>query len=296
MNQILKSIIAKQRKDFEVLAAGMTVPESAWEGSCVFHNMRYCNDDDPAHRMDLYCPKNALTPTPVIVNIHGGGLIMGNKEFNRYFCQNLCKMGYLVFSIEYRLCPEVTVFQQLEDIFTAMNYIHDMLPMLDGVQGQCYLVGDSAGAMLSLYAAAIQRNPKLAQAAGVQPSYLEIRALGLISGMFYTIRKDSIGLLFPTAFYGEDYKQHPFYPYLNPEHKVVAGYIPPTMLITSKHDNLRNYTYNLADALKRNGIPYYLRDCGRAAALTHAFPVFKPELPESMETLGKIAAFFTTYK
>ena len=296
MNQILKSIIAKQRKDFDVIASGMTVPESAWEGSCVFHNMRYCNDDDPAHRMDLYCPKDALIPTPVIVNIHGGGLIMGNKEFNRYFCQNLCKMGFLVFSVEYRLCPEATVFQQLEDIFAAMNYIHNMLPMLDAVKGQCYLVGDSAGAMLAMYAAAIQRNPKLAKAAGVQPSYLEIRALGLISGMFYTIRKDSIGLLLPTAFYGEDYKQHPFYPYLNPEHNEVINYLPPALLITSKQDNLRNYTYSLAAAIKRKGSPCYLKDYGRSATLTHAFPVFKPELPESMDVLGNITAFFTTHR
>ena len=296
MNQILKSIIAKQRKDFEVISSAKTVPEEAWEGASVFHNLQYIKDSDPAHRLDFYCPRNAPTPTPVIVNIHGGGLIMGNKEFNQHFCLNLCKMGYLVFSVEYRLCPEATVFQQVEDIFAAMNYIHDMLPQLKAVLGQCYLVGDSAGAMLSLYAAAIQRNPKLAQAAGVQPSYMEIRALGLISGMFYTIRKDSIGLLLPKAFYGEDFKEHPFYPYLNPEHKEVTGYLPHAMLITSKHDNLRSYTYNLAGAMKRNGSPCYLKDFGNSPSLTHAFSVFKPELPESMEMLGTMTSFFTAHK
>lgn len=296
MNQILKSIITKQRKDFEVIASAKTVPEDALEGATVFHNLQYIKDSDPAHRLDFYCPRNAPTPTPVIVNIHGGGLIMGNKEFNRHFCLNLCKMGYLVFSVEYRLCPEATVFQQLEDIFAAMNYIHDMLPQLNAVLGQCYLVGDSAGAMLSLYAAAIQRNPKLAQAAGVQPSYMEIRALGLISGMFYTVRKDSIGLLLPKAFYGEDYKEHPFYPYLNPEHKDVTGYLPPTLLITSRHDNLRSYTYNLARAMKQNEAPCYLKDFGNSPALTHAFSVFKPELPESQKSLELICSHFCKYK
>ena len=124
MNQILKSIIAKQRKDFDTLASSKAVPEDAWEGVCVFHDLQYIKDNDPAHRLDLYCPRNAVTPTPVIVNVHGGGLIMGNKEFNRHFCLNLCKMGYLVFSVEYRLCPEATVFQQLADICAAMDYIH----------------------------------------------------------------------------------------------------------------------------------------------------------------------------
>lgn len=296
MNQVLKSIIAKQRKDFEALCADRTVPKSAWEGVSVFHNLQYIKDNDPAHRLDLYCPRTAPTPTPVIVNVHGGGLIMGNKEFNQYFCLNLCKMGYLVFSVEYRLCPEATVFQQLQDIYSAMNYIDDMLPQLKAELGQCYLVGDSAGAMLSLYAAAIQRNPKLAQAAGVQPSYLEIRSMALISGMFYTIRKDSIGLLLPKAFYGEDYKEHPFYPYLNPEHMEVSGYLPASIMITSGRDNLRKHTYRLSEVVRKNGSTCYLRDFGSLPVLTHAFSVFKPGLPESKEEIENIAAFFAGHK
>lgn len=296
MNQILNSIIAKQRNDFESLCANRTVPESAWEGVSVFHNLKYIKDNDSAHRLDLYCPRTAPVPTPVIVNIHGGGLIMGNKEFNQHFCLNLCKMGYLVCSIEYRLCPEATVFQQLQDIYCAMNYIDDMLPQLKAELGQCYLVGDSAGAMLAMYAAAVQRNPKLAQAAGVQPSYLEIRALALISGMFYTTRKDSIGLLFPKAFYGDQYKKHPFYPYLNPDNVAVSMYLPPCMLITSKHDNLRNYTYDLAASIRHNRAPCILRDYGRDPNLTHAFSVFDPELPESWTVIEDIASFFTDYE
>lgn len=295
MNQVLKSIIAKQRKDFDAIASAKTVPEDAWEGVSVFHNLQYIKDNDPAHRLDLYCPRTAAIPTPVIVNVHGGGLIMGNKEFNRHFCLDLSKSGFLVFSVEYRLCPEATVFQQLDDIFAAMNYIYDMLPQIRAELGRCYLVGDSAGAMLSLYAAAIQRNPKLAMAAGVQPSCLEIRAMALISGMFYTVRKDSIGLLLPKAFYGEDYKKHPFYPYLDPEHPEVTSSLPSCMLITSHCDNLRNYTYKMAVAIRNGGTSCYLRDFGKLPSLTHAFSVFKPELPESQEAIDDIASYLKSH-
>lgn len=296
MNTILKSIITKKREEFEALCASRTIPEDAALGTSEFMNLKYLKDGDPAHRLDLYCPRVAQVPTPVIVNVHGGGLIMGNKEFNRHFCLNLCKMGYLVFSIEYRLCPEATVFQQLEDIFSAMNYIDDMMPQLKAQIGQCYVVGDSAGAMLAMYAAAIQRNPKLAQAAGVRPSYLEIRALALISGMFYTVRKDSIGLVLPKAFYGEDYKKHPFYPYLNPEHPEVTSSLPSCMLITSHCDNLRNYTYKMAVAIRDGGTSCYLKDFGKLPSLTHAFSVFKPNLPESQEAIDDIAAFLHSCK
>ena len=52
------------------------------------------------------------------------------------------------------------------------------------------------------------------------------------------------------------------YPYLNPEHPEVAGYLPPSLLITSKCDNLRSYSYNMAAAIKRNGSTCRLKDYG----------------------------------
>ena len=130
----------------------------------------------------------------------------------------------------------------------------------------------------------------------IQPQNLEIMSLALISGMFYTTRKDSIGLFLPKAFYGEHYKKHPFYLYLNPDNVAVSMYLPPCMLITSKHDNLRNYTYDLAASIRNNRAPCILRDYGRDPNLTHAFSVFDPELPESWKVIEDIASFFTDYE
>ena len=246
--------------------------------------------------MDLYCPTTIQTPTPVIINIHGGGLITGSKDFNRHFCIRLCKMGFIVFSVEYRLCPEVTFFQQLEDIYAAMNRIDGMIPELKGDPGYCFMVGDSAGAMLALYAAAIQRNPKLARKAAIRPCYLEIRALGLIGGMFYTTKLDKIGLVMPRTFFGEHYRKHPFYPYLNPNHEAISMYLPPCLLTTSKHDNLRSYSYHMTAAIRLQEVPCILYDYGDDPDLTHAFPVFTPEHPKSMEVIEDIASFFTNHK
>lgn len=74
--------------------------------------------------MDIFRPQNAKdTMLPVIINVHGGGLLLGNKEFNRYFCALLCKKGFLVYSIEYRLVPDCMIFDQLRDVFAAMDFI-----------------------------------------------------------------------------------------------------------------------------------------------------------------------------
>lgn len=37
--------------------------------------------------LDIYRPEDSQEKIlPVIINVHSRGLIIGNKEFNRYFC------------------------------------------------------------------------------------------------------------------------------------------------------------------------------------------------------------------
>ena len=292
MNLILKSTINKKRREFDTLSTGKTIPGALLDNVTEFRDVPYIQDGDRAHMLDIYSPICHAEQVSVIVNIHGGGLIMGNKEFNRHFCLSLCNHGFLVFSIEYRLCPETTVFGQLQDIAAAMNYIDKMIPKFKGKPGIVHMVGDSAGAFLALYTAAIQRNPMLARTAGVRPSYLEIQSMALISGMFYTTRKDSIGLFLPKALYGEGYKKHPFYPFLDPSAPAVGLSLPPCMLITSKKDKLYGYTKDLAAALQRCGTPCKLKNYGDDPHLYHAFCVFEPELPESRMLIHDICLYF----
>ena len=292
MNLILKSTINKKRREFDTLSTGKTIPGALQDNVTEFRDVPYIQDGDRAHMLDIYSPICHAEQVSVIVNIHGGGLIMGNKEFNRHFCLSLCNHGFLVFSIEYRLCPETTVFGQLQDIAAAMNYIDKMIPKFKGKPGIVHMVGDSAGAFLALYTAAIQRNPMLARTAGVRPSYLEIQSMALISGMFYTTRKDSIGLFLPKALYGEGYKKHPFYPFLDPSGPAVGLSLPPCMLITSKKDKLYGYTKDLAAALQCCGTPCKLKNYGDDPHLYHAFCVFEPELPESRMVIHDICLYF----
>ena len=75
MNPLLKAIIRKERREFEELSSGRTLPGKAFDGVTEERNIPYIHDGDQAHRMDLYRPNTARIPTPVIINIHGGGLI-----------------------------------------------------------------------------------------------------------------------------------------------------------------------------------------------------------------------------
>ncbi|MBR3318382.1 MAG: carboxylesterase family protein [Atopobiaceae bacterium] len=61
-------------------------------------NIAYVNRDEVALGMDVFKPKVPEgTELPVIVVIHGGGLVMGDRGLERPYCRLLAHKGYLVF-------------------------------------------------------------------------------------------------------------------------------------------------------------------------------------------------------
>lgn len=145
MKDFMLDTFYKQRAEFEKSTAdrekSLVFPENAIEHRDVY----YVNDDDKAHRLDIFRPKGRDGEVlPVIVDVHGGGMILGNKEFNRYFCARIASLGYLVFSIEFRLVPEVHVYEQFADISAAMDFIKEVLVQYCGDPEHVYAAADSA--------------------------------------------------------------------------------------------------------------------------------------------------------
>lgn len=293
---MMEKIFYKQRADFERSSAARDKELTFPEDVCETKDIRYSEDACDAHRMDIFRPKGREQEIlPVIVNIHGGGLVLGNKEYNRFYCAKLSEQGFLVYSLEYRLVPDCTIFDQLSDLSLAMEAIRERLSRDQGDAEHVYAVADSGGACLLTYFAAMQNNRELADAAQITPSKLPLRALGLISGMFYTTCFDQIGLFLPKYLYGRNYKQGAFAPYVNPEHPAVVGSLPPCYLVTSKKDHLQRYTLRFKQALADNQVPYRLQNFCKNPQLTHAFSVFFPDLKESGESIQSMVDFFGKY-
>ena len=293
---MMKKIFYRQRADFERSSAArdkeLTFPEDVRETK----DIRYSVDACDAHRMDIFRPKGMEDEIlPVIVNIHGGGLLLGSKEFNRFYCARLSEQGFLVYSLEYRLVPDCTIFDQLSDLALAMEAIRERLSDDQGDAEHVYAVADSGGACLLTYLAAMQNNRELADAAQITPPQLPLRALGLISGMFYTTGFDKIGLFLPKYLYGKNYKKGTFAPYVNPEHPAVVGSLPPCYLVTSKKDHLQHYTLRFTRALADNHVTYRLQNFHKSPQLTHAFSVFFPFLEESDKSIQSMVDFLRKY-
>ena len=292
MNPLLKAQIERKRREYARQCSRRAKPVHDWFWGSQFRDIPYVQDGEPAHTLDIYSPISHEEQVPVIINIHGGSFIMGSKADNRHFCMRLCNHGFLVFSVEYRLCPEATVFDQLQDISAALHYIEKKNPKFRGTSESIHMIGDDAGAFLALYTAAIQHNSKLARAAGIQPSSLNIRSMALISGRFFITRRESGGMFSPRMLCGDDYRQHPFYPYLCPERLGRGLSIPPGILITSSRDSRYHDSWNLYESFPKIHTPFQMRDYGEDPHLYHAFCVAEPELPESRMVIHDIVTFF----
>lgn len=261
-----------------------------------YRDIPYTNRSGKKLLMDIFEPTVPPgTELPVIVNIHGGALIMGNKDFSVGFCRQLAHRGYLVCSLEYRLIPDVRVYEQFDDICAGMDCVGRKLVEFDVDFTRIYLAAESAGAYLATYAAAMKQSKTLQEVIGYAPSRMNFRAMALISGMFYTARKDATGRFLSRSFYGKDEKSKAMAQYANPEHPEIIRHIPPCYLVTSKADMLERYTLDFAGELGNKGIEHKLRHMGSDPKLIHAFPVLRPDLPESERVIDEIVDWFRAH-
>lgn len=143
--------------------------------------------------MDVYRPDNDAEKHPIIIDIHGGGLIAGRKEQNQNLATWLAKEGYLTFVPDYRLVPETNIFGQITDVINAFATVAERAEDFVGDLNQVFVVADSAGAFLACMASSILRYPvkmqpvedELEENVPEAAKKLVINAMGLQSGMYY---------------------------------------------------------------------------------------------------------------
>lgn len=128
---------------------------------------------DERQRMDVYLPAGTAGSTakaPVIVMVHGGAWMVGNKAMPRvvenkvaYWVQ---QKGYVFVSVGYRLVLQADPLQQARDVAAALAKAQGLAASWGGDPAKFILMGHSAGAHL---AALLAASPALAREAGAKP-------------------------------------------------------------------------------------------------------------------------------
>lgn len=103
----------------------------------------------PRHVLDLYRPAGVEGAAPIVVFVHGGAFIRGNKNATEEGYGNVltwfARQGYLGINMEYRLATDAPYPGGAEDVARVIAWIQEHAGAHGGDPERIFLVGHSAG-------------------------------------------------------------------------------------------------------------------------------------------------------
>jgi len=176
-------------------------------------------------RLDLYIP-DGLTDAPVILSLHGGVLMAGDRREEGVVGQRLAAAGYLTAIPSYRLSPEVSHPAHIQDVAAAFAWVKRNIRQYGGDPDRIIVIGHSAGAYLAMLLATDSR-----YLAAHQLSPHDIKGVVPVSGFFW-VEKPGVAPDRPTEIWGTDPGT---WIDASPAHHLRAD-LPPVLLIDTDGD------------------------------------------------------------
>ena len=107
----------------------------------------YTEKEDSLQSLDIYW-NNKTKNAKVLLFVHGGGWLSGDKKQYREMAANLADNGVTVVLINYQLSPLVKFPTHIEDVASAIHWTFSFIKEYNGDIENIYLMGHSAGAHL----------------------------------------------------------------------------------------------------------------------------------------------------
>lgn len=224
--------------------------------------------------LDVYYLKGTDKPLPVIVSIHGGGWVYGDKELYSHYCMRLAQRGFSVVNFTYRLAPENKYPAPLEDSCAVFHWIMENAGDYFLDTKNIFVLGDSAGGQLCHQMCTIATSPKYAELFSFKlPENLKINACALNCGV-YIIGAPKYGKVPDaySAYLPENYKE------MLPQFKVMKNMtsdFPPAFVMSAYYDFLKIMAKPMYRKLKRLGVDTELHIYGKKGEkhMGHVFHV-----------------------
>ena len=229
---------------------GLTTPEDVQR----FDDIRY-GDDPRWNVLDVYRPKEESGKLPVIVSVHGGGWVYGSKEVYQFYCMSLAQRGFTVVNFTYHLAPEDPYPAAFTDINTLFCWVADHAGEYFIDRDNLFTVGDSAGGQLNSQYMTFLTNPEYQKLFPfAPPKGLTVRAAALNCGVYDMkgfVTKDG-GDGMDASYFGG--KGKPEYLEQLDVMKYITPAFPPSYVMTSYHDFLRQMALPMVQKLQDTGV------------------------------------------
>ncbi len=101
---------------------------------------------DARQVLDIYMPREAKLPLPVVVFVHGGSWEEGNKNSYTFAGRALAAQGFLAVVVNYRLHPQHQYPAFVDDVDLALRWAVENVKGYGGDPAKIFAMGHSAGA------------------------------------------------------------------------------------------------------------------------------------------------------
>lgn len=296
-NNLILKIMQVVWKSCDASDTALHAEQTPPEGIISCKDIEYLEDGNPYHRLDVFYPEGEIPAEglPVVIDIHGGGWMYATKDLNEYYCKEIASKGYIVFSISYRLVPDVTVNEQIQDCASALAWISENMSNYPANANTVMLTGDSAGGQLSAYCTILNQSAELREIFGTCETNLNIKCLALTSPVAY-MNHGGLFSVYTRMLWGKDYKQKPTYEFMDISDIIIYAYdMPPTYFITSSGDTLaHDQTVTAYNLFLERGIECELVDFGEyeGKKLPHVFSVLDPFSEPSQQAIDGALDFY----
>lgn len=122
-------------------------------------NIRYARERGVDLMLDVYHGRAPGDRRPVLLQIHGGGWMIGSKNEQALpLMFQLAAHGWVCVTANYRLSPHATFPDHLVDVKKALVWIRENIPMYGGDPSFVVVTGGSAGGHLAAMVALTQND------------------------------------------------------------------------------------------------------------------------------------------
>ena len=209
----------------------------------MIRNVRYADGAGRRHLLDVYRPATAVTGAPVLLQIHGGAWIIGNKREQALpLMHQLAAYGWVCVAPNYRLSPSATFPDHLVDVKLALRWIRQRVADYGGDPDFVVITGGSAGGHLASLAAFTANDP------AYQPGFEDVDTSVAacvpfygaydLAGRFGGVGADGMGGLIERLVLKRKLADDPAaFALASPLDRIAAG-APPFMVVHGASDSL----------------------------------------------------------
>lgn len=124
-------------------------------------NLVYCAVKGRNLHLDAFSPvAKSKSPRPAVLIVHGGGWRSGNRQQHIPLAQRLAALGFVCFTVEYRLSTEALYPAAVNDLKSAIRWLRTQKQQFHIDTTKIAILGFSAGGELAAFVGATNQDPR----------------------------------------------------------------------------------------------------------------------------------------